>query len=267
MTTDSESILRDGTPIEKGVILTKGQLDRNEPLFTKYLNFWILYPDILLDTIQTRDDIAHFSIKPYQRMILRSYMRYRYTFITATRAASKSFCAYLGAYLKCVLLPHSNIFIASDVKGTVIKTAEAKFEEFFRHWPMLRNELSTQQDDGKKGQKSSTSYYELNFKNGSKLTVIAKDTSRGLRATSAVIEEAMTVDEVSYNEVLQPQLNTPRRCADGSLNPEEPVSTQIFITTARERTLFMYNRLIEITVNAAVNPQSYISYGFSYEVH
>ena len=53
-------------------------------------------------------------------------MRYRYHFFTACRATSKSFCAYLGGYLKCMLLPNSNVFIASDVKGTVIKTAEAK---------------------------------------------------------------------------------------------------------------------------------------------
>jgi len=259
-------VLRDGIPIQKGVALTKKFLDENQDLMTKYLNMWILYPDALLDEIQDSEDAKHFSLKPYQRVILRSYMRYRYTFVTATRAASKSFCAYLGAYLKCMLLPHSSIFIASDIKGTVIKTAEAKFEEFFRHWPMLRNELSSREEGGKSGQKSSNNYYELNFKNGSKLVVVAKDTSRGLRATSAIIEEAMTVDETAYNEVLLPQLNVPRRCADGSLNPEEPVSSQIFITTARERTLFMYQKLIEVTVNAVLEPDSYFSMGMSYEV-
>ena len=193
-------------------------------------------------------------------------MRYRYHFWTACRATSKSFCAYLGAYLKCMLLPNSNIFIASDVKGTVIKTAEAKFEEFFRHWPLLRNELSSREEGGKTGQKSSNSYYELNFKNGSKLTVVSKDTSRGLRATSAILEEAMTISEDDYNEVLLPQLNVPRREVDGSLNPEEPVSTQTFITTARERTVFMYSKLIEITANAVLNPHDYFSWGVSYEV-
>lgn len=37
---------RDGIPVEKGVILTKQFLDDNKELFTKYLNFWILYPDL-----------------------------------------------------------------------------------------------------------------------------------------------------------------------------------------------------------------------------
>ena len=44
-------VLRDGIPIEKGVVLTQSFLDSNKELFTKYLNLWILYPDLLLDAI------------------------------------------------------------------------------------------------------------------------------------------------------------------------------------------------------------------------
>ena len=256
----NDAALRDGIPIEKGVVLTREFLDANRPLFTKYLNLWILYPDLLLDTIKASDDV-HFNLFIFQRIALRASMRYRYHFWTATRATSKSFMAYLGAFLKCMLLANSNIIIASDVKGTVIKTAEAKFEEFFRHWPMLRNELKTRQDDGKAGQKSSNNYYELFFKNGSKLSVESKDNSRGLRGTNLVIEEAATVDEVSYNEVLLPQLNVARREIDGSLNPEEPVSSQTFITTAREKTVFMYGKLIECAVNAVLHPENYFVWG------
>lgn len=32
--------------IEKGIVLTKNFLDRNEELFERYLNYWILYPDL-----------------------------------------------------------------------------------------------------------------------------------------------------------------------------------------------------------------------------
>ena len=165
-----------------------------------------------------------------------------------------------------MLLPNSNVFIASDVKGTVIKTAEAKFEQFFRHWPLLEKELTTREDDGKTGQKKSGNYYELNFKNGSRLTVVSKDTSRGLRATAGILQEAATISEEDYNEVLLPQLNVPRREVDGSLNPQQPVSTQTFITTAREKTVFMYGKLIECAVNAVLNPSSYFVWGMSYEV-
>lgn len=131
---------------------------------------------------------------------------------------------------------------------------------------MLRNELKTRSDDGEAGQKKSGNYYELHFKNGSHLTVVAKDTSRGLRATGAILEEAATISEEDYNEVLLPQMNVPRREVDGSLNPEEPISSQTFITTAREKTVFMYGKLIECAVQAVLQPDSYFVWGLSYEV-
>jgi hypothetical protein len=52
----TQAALRDGIPIEKGITLTREFLDANEELFTKYLNLWILYPDLFLDTIQSTED-------------------------------------------------------------------------------------------------------------------------------------------------------------------------------------------------------------------
>ena len=48
----TEVIMRDGIPVEKGVVLTREYLDANQELFTKYLDLWIRYPDLLLDMIQ-----------------------------------------------------------------------------------------------------------------------------------------------------------------------------------------------------------------------
>lgn len=258
---NEEIELREGIPIEKGVVLTRDYLDANQELFTKYLNLWILYPDIYLDMIQDSEDAKHFHLLPFQRISLRASMRYRYHFWTATRATSKSFTAYLSAMVRAVLLPKSTIMIASDVKGTVIKIAEAKFEEIFRHWPLLRKELKTLAEDGKSGQKASNNYYELNLKNGSSITVVSKDTSRGLRATNAILEECALIDEVSFNEVLWPQMNIKRKEVDGTINPEEPSAAQTFITTAAERTVFMYQKLVECTINAVLRPNEYFSWG------
>lgn len=193
-------------------------------------------------------------------------MRYRYHYWTATRATSKSFTAYLSAVVRAVLLPGSTIFISSDVKGTVIKIAEAKFNEIWRHWPLLRNELQTRENGGQQGEKKSGNYYELHFRNDSTITVVSKDTSRGLRATAGILEECATIEEEDYNEVLLPQMNVARREVDGSLNPGEPSASQTFITTAREKTVFMYGKLIECAVNAVLRPKEYFVWGLSYEV-
>jgi hypothetical protein len=84
--------------------------------------------------------------------------------------------------------------------------------------------LANRQDDGKTGIKSSTNYYELYLKNGSQITVVSKDTSRGLRATAAILEECALISEEAYVEVLWPQLNVKRVEADGTINLEEPSS-------------------------------------------
>ena len=42
----TDVITRDGVPVEKGVVLTREFLDANQELFTKYLDFWIRYPDL-----------------------------------------------------------------------------------------------------------------------------------------------------------------------------------------------------------------------------
>lgn len=47
----TEIVTRDGIPVEKGVVLTREYLDANQELFTKYLDLWIRYPDLLLDMI------------------------------------------------------------------------------------------------------------------------------------------------------------------------------------------------------------------------
>ena len=56
---------RDGIAIEKGVTLTREFLDSNEELFTKYLNLWILYPDLFLDAVQLSEDAKNFHLLPY----------------------------------------------------------------------------------------------------------------------------------------------------------------------------------------------------------
>lgn len=256
-----DNSVQEAIPIEKGVVLSKEFLDKNEKLFTKYLNYWLLYPDAFLDAIQRKDDAKNFHLLPYQRIALRASLRYRYHYWTATRAASKSFTAYLASYVRATLLPNSTIMIASDTKGTVIKIAQAKFEEIFTHWPLLRNELTTRVDDGKTGQKTSGNYYELYLKNGSMISVVSKDTSRGLRANAAILEEAAQISEEAYTEVLLPQMNVKRREVDGTLNQEEPSSPQIFITTATDRTAFMYSKLIECAVNMVLRPKEYFVWG------
>lgn len=64
----NEVMIKDGIPIDKGIVLTRTFLDNNQELFTTYLNYWIQYPDLWLDEIQDTTDAKHFHLLPFQRI-------------------------------------------------------------------------------------------------------------------------------------------------------------------------------------------------------
>lgn len=256
----------DGIEIDKGVMLSQYAVDSYADTYQSWLEYWTLYPDIFLDAIHNDEEDPNFHLLTYQRVFLRAVARYKNVSITATRGTSKSFTAYLAYFLRCVFSSNLQLCVVADVKGTVIATAKQKFEEIFHHWPLLERELKTREDDGEQGQKKSNDYFELNFKNGARLTVISKDSSRGLREHGILYEESAKIDEISHNEVLQPTMTIDRREPDGTINPTAPNGQSIYITTAAEKTCFMYSKLLEIIVNSIVAPQENFVIGFDYKV-
>lgn len=172
----------------------------------------------------------------------------------------------MSYYLRAVFNPGIQLCIVADVKKTVIATAKQKFDEIFRHWPLLERELKTRSDDGEQGLKKSNDYYEIKLKNGSVLTVIAKDSSRGLREHGILFEESALIDEVSHNEVLIPMMNVDRREPNGAVNNEAPNGQSVYITTAGSKTCFMYSKLVELVVNSILRPNEFYVFGMDYRV-
>jgi hypothetical protein len=83
--------------LEKGVVLTMPYLESIEEKLEKALEIWSSYPDIFLEMILPAD--SNFSFFPYQRIWLRAFMRYTTIFITAVRAAAKTFLSILAKYV------------------------------------------------------------------------------------------------------------------------------------------------------------------------
>lgn len=249
--------LREGIPIEKGVVLTEDFLEQHEDLIKQYCRYFMLYPDLFLDLTKTKDCPINFYF--YQRIILRAMIRYRFFFGTFTRATSKSFLAILSQYLSCMFLPKSKRFVVSQFKKASLDITRQKLEEIWSWFPLLKTELASS--------KMSTDYIELNFKNGSIFHILALSaSSRGNRATGGVIEEAALVDGHLLSEVIIPMMNIPRLHLSGGTNPEEPHSQQIYITSAGSKTTFAYERLVELTIQGVLNPDDYFICGASYEL-
>lgn len=253
----NKNTLREGIPVEKGVVLTEDYLEKNKELFQEYCRYFMLYPDLFLETIQSKDCPIKFYY--YQRIMLRAMIRYRYFFGTFTRATSKSFLAILSQYLICMFLPKSKRFVVSQFKKASLDITRQKLEEIWSWYPLLKTEL--------KSQKMSTDYIELEFKNGSIFHILALSaSSRGQRATGGVVEEAALVDGTLLSEVIIPMMNIPRLHLSGGTNVEEPHSQQTYITSAGSKTTFAYSRLIELTIQGVLNPEDYFICGASYEL-
>ena len=74
---------RDGTEIEKGVVLTEEYLLKHFESLGNLLSIFTAYPDLYLDIIKPAD--STFDLFFYQRITLRAIMRFKDIFITAPR--------------------------------------------------------------------------------------------------------------------------------------------------------------------------------------
>lgn len=106
-------------------------------------------------------------------------------------------------------------------------------------------------------------YFELRFSNGSILNL---GNARGLRRESLIFEEVIQQDETQVNEVYLPLLNKVRTMANGLINPHEPQSQKIFITSAGYQGTFAYDKLVETLCYSFLYPDKYFVLTSSYEL-
>lgn len=255
---NSVAAFRDGTRLDKGVLITTEFLERNEKTLRRYYQECTAYPDIYLDTIRSSE--VHFEFFPYQRLFLRAMMRYNKIFITACRAASKTFLSILGKYMQCVFVPGHVAAIVAPNKQQATKVTKEKLTQIWTIWPLLEKELESY--------KASNDYLECKFKNGSTLSVVgALDSSRGLRTHSVFIDEARDQNGDDINNIIIPQMNVSRRLPSGKINPQEVINTQIiYATSAGTKSSYSYAALIDTFESAVIDPKRYFVMGLDYRI-
>jgi len=249
---------KDGTELEKGVVLTEDKLVKNEMLFQKYCNFFSAYPDLFIDLVTPSD--SSFKLFFYQRIFLRACLRYRYHYCTAPRAFSKSFIAILGFYLKCMFQPRAKFFICAPAKEQSAKIAKEKLFELWNIFPLLKKEIIGEGNFGK-------DYVTLTFRNGSIFDVVgALDTTRGGRRQGGLIDEVRDHDGDILNEVVLPLMNVSRRTPKGDVNPFESHQAQFYMTSAGVKSSFAYEKLIECFEMSIIQPNSSFVWGCDYRI-
>ena len=158
----TNKLIRDGTELQKGVVITPAFLERNEELLKEYWDLFCVYPDIYLDLIKPEN--STFELFFYQRIFLRACMRFTNIYITAARATSKTFLSILAKYLQCMFVPNHVGSIVAPNKTQAAKISKQKIEEIWRLWPLLEKEIE-KANMGK-------DYVDVYFKNGSRLSIV-----------------------------------------------------------------------------------------------
>ena len=244
--------------------LTKKRIDANFDKVGEMLNLFMVYPDRLIDILIPKK--SHFHLFSFQRIILRCMERGTSTYAYFSRGTSKSFLADIDRYLHCMFVPRHNTTITAGTNKQAAEIAKQKvIDDLWVKFPLLANEMQKRTVAGKvlDAYKTGKDYVEFNFKNGSSLGL---GNVRGLRRQSLIFEEVIEQDETLVNEVYIPLLNEPRKMANGLINPHEPQSQQIYITTAGYQGTFAYNKLIEILCRSVLDPDKYFVLGGSYRI-
>lgn len=262
--TDIKVSTRDGVPLEKGVILTENYLYSHLSLFEQYANFFTVYPDLFLDLIAPEEPMI--VLFPYQRVFLRAIMRYKNVYVTACRAFSKSFITILGEVLQCIFMPGTKRFICAPNKNQGAQIAKEKLTEIFRAWPLLRKEVIGGDISDCPGNYGKD-YVTLKFKNGSQFDVVgAIESTLGGRRHGGLLDEIKLHDEELVNTVVLPLMNVSRRLPDGTVNPKEPNQQTICATSAWLKTSFAYIKLIDMFVDAIIDPKNTFVFGCDYRL-
>lgn len=244
--------------------LTKKRVNEHFNECGEMLNLFMVYPDRFVDLIVPH--ASHFHLFFFQRLMIRCLSRGTAVYETFSRGTSKSFIADLERYLHCMFVPRHNTTITAGTNKQAAEIAKQKVvDDLWVKFPLLANEMQKRKVAGKllDAYKMGKDYVEFNFKNGSSLGL---GNVRGLRRQSLIFEEVIEQDPVQVNEVYIPLLNEPRKLYNGLINPYEPQSQQIYITTAGYQGTFAYQKLIEILCRSVIEPDKYFVLSGTYKI-
>lgn len=236
--------------------LSEERIEAAMPTIRKYVAFWREYPDIFVDFMVKGDregKDGDFKFYFYQRVFLRSVMRYQYVYAVFPRAYSKSFLTVMALMIRCILYPGAHLFVTSGGKEQGASILHDKVQEICELIPSFSREI-----DWARGKtQESKDKVRYVFKNSSVLdNLAARESTRGQRRHGGSMEECVGIDDAILREVIIPVMAVSRRAKDGTVNENEPLNkSQIYITTAGYKGTYPYDRLIGFVVRMVTQPE------------
>lgn len=161
--------------------------------------------------------------------------------------------------VRAVLYPRAKLFSTAGGKNQAASILQEKVSDICQKIPAFSREI----DWSKGATKTGKDYVYYKFKNGSSIeNLAARESSRGLRFHSGLIEECVGVDQDALQQIVIPTMNVSRRCADGSVHEEESLNqAQIFITTAGYKNTYSYDKLMQLLTRMVTKNDAFVCGG------
>jgi hypothetical protein len=163
----------------KKIGLSEERIEAVMPVIRQYVAFWREYPDLFVDFMVKGDNEgkeSDFKFYFYQRVFLRSVMRYQYVYAVFPRAYSKSFLSVMALMIRCILYPGVHLFVTSGGKEQGASILHDKVQEICSLIPSFGREI----DWGRGKTQESKDKVRYVFKNTSVLdNLAARESTRG----------------------------------------------------------------------------------------
>lgn len=252
--------MRFGTPIEKNVALTEDKLKAIEQKLKEKITIYSAYPDIWADEVLVPTN-SSFRFMFYQRIIMRNLARVPVNHITAARGVSKTFLTLFMGFHRCIFCPGTTIAFAAPNKSQSAQIGKQTCTDVLNRFPLLNLELDGPVIGGK-------DYFEVRFKNGSKIEITAAlDSTRGRRFDQIAVDEARDQSGDAVNGILVPTVSKIRTTyGAGLLNPYEIHQMQEYTTSASSKSSYNYEKVLDVLCKMIINPKSACAMGLDYRV-
>lgn len=200
-----------------------------------FASWWMWYPDLALDLMAP----AEGSIKLHldQRVFMRAGARFFSEHGCFNRGYGKTFLEFATMVVVAIRYPNIELSLTAQTKENAAALLKDKYTELIRYYPMLENEIK----------KSSFIKGDalIVFKNGARIDALANaQTSKGQRRKRISIEESNLMDNVIFEDALEPVVEVGRTTCGklAIVNPEELNQQINFYTTPGFRGSDEYNR-------------------------
>lgn len=231
-------------------VSSKGKMQEDK--FTLNLDKWVQFiswarwhMDLFLDLITPETGGIRLDLD--QRVFLRGLGRFLRVYGVFPRGYGKTFVEMLGLYVVAILYPDSNLSMSAQTREASAKLIKEKHTEIKKYYPLIASDIIKEN--------LSKDTAEIIFSSGSKIDNLANtQSSKGLRRHRLNMEESALINDVVFQDALEPIPNVPRRTIgkESLINPDE-LSGQIhFLTTAYfknteyERSLQMLDEMADL---------------------